>query len=503
MPEPLALILDCGSTNLTVSAVDARGMPVASASRPSAPTPDPDGPEGWFLFDLDGLMRDLASASREVCATLPPGAVRAVAVTTWGADGAPMDETGALTHPVISWRCDRTKPLVDAFAEMHDPCDAFVRTGYQVISFNTLLKLIWLRRTRPETLDRASCFTMMPGLISHRLTGEATIDATAAGTTQATDLRTRGWSREMLDLAGVSESLFPRWVEPGEVIGALHPRVAEGFGLEAGLPVVAAGHDTQFAIAGSGAGAGEAVLSSGTWEILATRTASPDMSREAFESGILVELDAQPGLTNPQFLMMGSGTLEWVRDRLFAGLQGRPDAYDAMVAEARAVPPGSAGVTLLPSFVAAAGPTKRYGTGGGVLGLELDTTRGQVYRAGLEGLSFQLRQALETLRGLQTNDIAAVRVVGGGSRNQLWNQIRADVCGVPIVTIRQKETTAFGAAMFAFVGAGVFGSLDEARETAEVEAVFEPGADRERYDALYARYAALPPALKAHFTSEV
>jgi len=198
---------------------------------------------------------------------------------------------------------------------------------------------------------------------------------------------------------------------------------------------------------------------------------------------------------------MGSGTLEWVRDHFFADLEGRAGAYDTMVTEARAVAPGSAGLTMRPSFVSGAGPTKRDGPGGGVLGRELHTTRGQVYRAGLEGLSFQLRQALETLGGLQTGRIGAVRVVGGGSRNRLWNQIRADVCGLPIVTIRQKETTAFGAAMFAFVGAGVFASVDEARATAEVEEVFEPGADRDRYDALYARYVALPPALESHFTA--
>ncbi len=502
MAEPLAIVFDCGSTNLTVIAVTAGGAVRASASRPSAPTPDPSGPDGWFTFDLDGLMRDLASACREVVERLgaETADLRALTVTTWGADGTVLDAAGNLLHPVISWQCDRTNPLADGFAEeVCDPYEAFALTGYQIFNFNTILKLIWLRRHRPECLDDAASFTMMPGLISHRLTGELTIDATAAGTTMATDLAARTWTERMLSLAGVSPALFPRWVEPGAVIGPLTATAAEAFGLPAGLPVVAAGHDTQFAIAGSGARPGEAVLSSGTWEILATRTAAPPLTREVHEAGIQIELDAVAGLTNPQFLMMGSGTLEWIRDRFYGEVTERSAAYGLMVEEARGLRPGSGEVTLLPSFVRGAGPTKRHATGGGILGLDLHTTRGQVYRAGLEGLAFQLRHAVELLGRFEPAGVRAIRAVGGGSRNELWNQIRADVCGVPVITLRQKEATVLGAAMFAFTGAGVFASVEEAQGVQTVERAYEPSTDRAAYEPLYQRYRALPPALEGHF----
>jgi L-fuculokinase len=499
MPDPLALVLDCGSTNITACAVEPGGRIVASASRSNAPQADPSGKPGWLIWDLDGLMAKIAEASREVTAQVDRNAVTALAATTWGADGSPVDDRGHLTYPLISWQCDRTEALADGFEDIHDPYDAYRETGYQLLPFNTLLRLIWLRRNAPEALEDAATFMMTPGLIAHRLTGEASIDATSAGTTMATDLAARDWSAEMLAPAGVTPDLFPRWVEPGDVIGNLTADAAQDLGLKAGIPVVAAGHDTQFAVVGSGAAPGEAVLSSGTWEILMTRAEAPELSRELFDAGVIVELDAVPGLTNPQFLMMGSGALEWVREKLYADVPDRATAYERMIEDAMAVPPGCDGLTALPQFQAGSGPTKRHGTGGALIGLDLQTSRGQVYRAMLEGLAFQLRHALDILGDLQTSDVGEIRAVGGGSRNALWNQIRADVCGVPVATLEQKEATVLGAALFAFVGAGVFGSADEARGAVQVEVNYEPSADGPRYQELYHAYRELPPALAGHF----
>jgi L-fuculokinase len=502
MPDILALVMDCGSTNITVSAVDSAGRIVGSATRANGPEPDESGRPSWFVWDLDRIMERIGEASREATANLGDAQIVALAVTTWGADGAPVDGAGQLTHPIVSWQCGRTEDLAASFASIHDPYEAYRVTGYQVLPFNTLLKLIWLRRNVPGALDRAETFMMMPGLISHRLTGEVSIDATSAGTTMAVDLSRRSWAPELLAHADVAPDLFPRWVEPGEVIGGLTSAAATELGLPAGIPVVAAGHDTQFAAVGSGAAPGEAVLSSGTWEILMARTECPALTRELFDGGLIVELDPVPGLTNPQFLMMGSGALEWVRERLYDDIGDRRAAYRQMIEEAQSVPPGCEGLTALPQFQAGSGPSKRYGTGGGLLGLDLQTTRGQIYRAMLEGLALQLRHALDILGQLQASDVGAVRVVGGGSRNALWNQIRADVCGVPVATLEQKEATVMGAAIFAFLGAGVFGSIEEARSAVTVGASYEPSADSAAYQELYGRYSNLLPSLQDYFGAQ-
>ena len=160
-----------------------------------------------------------------------------------------------------------------------------------------------------------------------------------------------------------------------------------------------------------------------------------------------------------------------------------------MISEAESVEPGSEGVMLLPTFVPDTGPQKKFGIKGTILGLELDIGRGHIYRAALEGLCFQLRQALDILSKATGRKASGIRVVGGGSKNELWNRIRADVTGLPVTVMEQHEATVIGAAAFAFVGAGVFDSLDEVLSNFELgERTVEPSREREVYDELYGRY---------------
>ncbi|MCX7600050.1 MAG: FGGY-family carbohydrate kinase, partial [Armatimonadetes bacterium] len=187
-------------------------------------------------------------------------------------------------------------------------------------------------------------------------------------------------------------------------------------------------------------------------------------------------------------------------DLAFTDLAGREDRFQIEAAEAAKVSPGADGVIFLPSFVPSAGPTKKYGTRGTILGLELATTRGHLIRAALEGLSFQLRQALSILSQATGYEIKAIRVVGGGSKNVFWNRIRADVTGLPVVVTAQKEATVVGAALFALVGAGIYSSIAEAQEAVRAgEEIVEPSAERDIYDELFHKYCSAPPALEAFY----
>ncbi len=394
----------------------------------------------------------------------------------------------------------RTQQLAAEIAELMAPWEIFQETGYQIIYFNTLLRLMWLRQNAPEALQTADCWLMMPGILSMKLCGELSIDPVAAGTMMAMDMGARDWSAQMLALAGLDESFFPDWVEPGEIIGTVHSQAAEATGLPEGTLVVAAGHDTQFAPYGSGMQPGEALLSSGTWEILLLRIDEFIPTRFGFEEGLLFECDALPDLWNPQLLMMGSGVLEWIRRQLFSGAEGKAESYEDMIAAARAVTPGADGVSFIPSFVADTGPTKKYNTGGTILGLTMNTTAPQIYRAGLEGLCFQMCSALEILQKATGSTVEGIRVVGGGARNDLWNQIRADVSGLPVVTTTQQEATVLGAALFALIGAGQFDSIQEAVASIEMgETIYEPSDAAQEYTSLYQRHMEVPPTLKDYY----
>jgi L-fuculokinase len=500
MSDELVVVLDCGATNARAVAVDTAGQVVASASLPNQPKRQPDAPEEWRIWPLDEVFSKLASACAEALAEVDPGRVMAVTVTTFGADGAPMDADGELTYPVISWQCNRTEEIAENISDRMDPWDLFRITGYQVIPFDTLLKLIWLRENAPEALESADTWLMMPGLLSMKLCEEQSIDPTAAGTMMAMDMAKRDWSDEVLALADLSADFFPRWVEPGEVIGHVTAGAALETGLPEGIPVVAAGHDTQFAAVGSGARADEAILSSGTWEILMLRQDSYEATREGFEAGLIIEADAEPGRWNPQLLMMGSGPLEWVREHLFTQISSRAAAYERMISAAEEVAPGAGGVMMLPSFVPETGPNAPHRTKGTLLGLGLNTTPAQIYRAGLEGLCYQLRHAAEVLGASTGFEPLGIRLVGGGAKNALWNQLRADVTGLPVTTIGNEEATVAGAAIFGFIGAGTFASVEEGQQAAELgERTIEPSANAAAYEELYSAYRRLPPALEEHY----
>ncbi|MFQ6133553.1 MAG: FGGY family carbohydrate kinase [Armatimonadota bacterium] len=502
MPN-IAIVLDCGATNATVVAIDADGNVLASASRPQAPVPQPGGPEGMLIWDLDEIWGKLAEGCLEVIAnwSVPPDDIKGVTVTTFGADGAPVKRDGSLTYPIISWQCERCQPQLKALEEQMDPYDIFAETGYLLIPFNTLLRFMWLRQNAPEALEEADTWLMTPGLLSQRLCGEPSLDPTIGGTMMAMNMAQREWSEKMLSVADLEPDFFPPWVEPGNVIGHVTEAAARETGLPVGTPVVAAGHDTQFAAVGSGARPGEAILSSGTWEILMLRHQSYEPSRFAFEEGVLVECDAERGLWNPQLLMMASGVLEWIGRHFYADVERGQEAYERMIEEASKVAPGSDGVTILPSFVPETGPTKKHNTHGTILGLGITTSRAEVYRAALEGLCFQLRHALEILSQATGFQAQGVRVVGGGSRNDLWNKIRADATDLPVTTIAQRDATVLGAAMFALIGAGTFASVAEAqRAMTSGESVVEPSEDAaEAYADLYQRYRLAAPALEGFY----
>jgi L-fuculokinase len=491
MAKPVIIVWDCGATNFRAVAMESTGKILAEAKHPNQTVGQPGGKPEWRIWDIEKIFSDLCGLTQKVVAEISADRIKAMTITTWGADATPLDKKGQLVYPLVSWQCPRTEALMERVKKDGQAEKIFRKTGYQFMPFNTLFKMMWIHENAPEAWKNTYKFMNHTGILNHRLTGEFSIDATMAGTSMAFDIAARKWDNELLSLAGADESIWPRLVEPGETIGRVLPDVANTTGLPAGIPVIAAGHDTQFALYGSGAALDEAILSSGTWEILMVRAKPFAPGKETFESGILIEQDAAKGLVDPQFLMMASGTLEWVRKRFFAG---EPDAniYSLMTGEAKSVPAGANHLAFLANFMPHAGPAGVYNTPGSIIGINVNTTRGEIYRAALEGLTMQLRHALEIFTATVPFKAKAIRVVGGGSKNPLWNQIRADVTGLPVITTKHTEATVLGAAMFALVGIGEFKSLEEARKAIDVgQSVIEPSGEKAAYEALYGRYLRL------------
>jgi L-fuculokinase len=459
MVNDVVVVLDCGATNVRAIAVDTSGRIVAKSVLPNATQPSAENAV-WHIWSLDEILGKFARC----CATIKNDLsatghqIVGLTVTTFGVDGALVDAKGELIYPVISWKCPRTVSPMDAIRRYIDPVALQRISGVGHFSFNTIYKLIWLKENRPDTLNRANSWLFISSLINHRLTGVFSTDRTMAGTSQLFDLANGCFSDEILRSIDIPATLFPQLVNPGQVIGVLQKDAAMLLGLPAGLPVTSSGHDTQFALFGSGATMDQPVLSSGTWEILMARTAQVDTLSLAGFPESTCELDSAAGFYNPGLQWLASGVLEWVKDTCWKDVESGK-VYDRMIAEGAAVQRGCNGVKMLPDLLM--GPE---GVGGGTYtGLSISSSRGHLYRAALEALSAKLAHQLHELERICGFTASQLILVGGGSKNRLWNQIKADALRMPIRVVSENEITVLGAALYGFSGLGHYASPEAAR----------------------------------------
>lgn len=459
MVNQVIVVLDCGATNVRAIAVDTSGRIVAKSVLPNSTQASAENP-AWHVWSLDAIIGKFAHCCGAISGDLGRAGktIVGLTVTTFGVDGALVDRDGELLYPIISWKCPRTASAMDRLGDAIDPVALQTISGVGHFAFNTIYKLIWLKENHPELVARAASWLFISSLIVHRLTGVASTDRTMAGTSQLFDLAKGQWSAQILGAIGIPATLFPPLVGPGEVVGTLLAEAAQRLGLPAGLPVLAAGHDTQFALFGAAAALDEPVLSSGTWEILMVRSARVDTAALAGFAGSTCELDAAPGLYNPGLQWLASGVLEWVRQTCWKGV-ATSEVYAQMIAEGGAVASGCDGVTMVPELLLGASAVG----GGAFSGLSLATSRGHLYRAALEALAAKLKRQLHELERLCGFSARQLVVVGGGSKNRLWNQIKADALQIPLRVVAENEMTVLGAALYGFSGIGYFASPQAAR----------------------------------------
>lgn len=482
MNEKIILVLDCGATNVRTIAVNEFGKILESHSLSNNTCPDPDA-NNLLIWDVFEIWDKFKETTAAVLSKINLDDVAGVTVTAFGVDGAPFDKDGNMLYPVISWQCSRTEPIMNSIDKYISLDKLYEISGIQPFHFNTINKLIWFRENKPEILEKTDAYLFISSIFTYFLTGELNIDSSMAGTSMLTELKTRSFSDQILARIGVSKEIFPNCLEPGELVGSINQEAQKQTGIPSGTPVIASGHDTQFAVYGSGAGENTPVLSSGTWEILMVRARQADSNIVQLQKGVTNELDAIPGLYNIGLQWIASGMLEWVKRMFYAECEMKGNIYEYMISEALKILPGSGDISIKPDFF------KKPGSVGGVIsGLTMDTTRGQIYRAALESLSYRLKKELKELEKSSDFKAESLIVVGGGSRNSLWNQIRADVLNLPIKVIEQKETTVLGAALFALSGVGVYKSPEEARSVIEYKGeLFEPGTNSSIYQDLKSR----------------
>lgn len=465
----IALVFDIGASNARVVAIDTMGTILAIDSKPNEVDEDPYLKNGK-IWDIDKLWQKLSHSSKEVMKKIDAKNVVGATITTFGVDGTFIDKNGKFLYPVVSWQCTRTENMLESVKDKISLLDIYSESGVYPYAFNTINKFIWFKKNRPDVIEKADKFLFMPSLLAYKLTNVAKNDYTMIGTSMMNNLAKRDVSSKIFNAIGVSESIFGEFGEPGDFVGVVTTSASKESGLPEGLPLFLGGHDSQFAVFGSGAELNQPVVSSGTWEVMFSRSNAFNSSQSSLDLSLTTEADPISGIYNIGQNWLGSGVLEWFAKHFYPNLSG--DAlYDKMIGDAEKVEPGSGGIIVNPAFYNDGLSSK----GGVISGLTLDTKPEMLYRAFLEGLALRMREGLEAIENAGSFKAEKIICVGGGSKNKLWNQIRADVTGVPIVTISQKETTVLGASFFVFAGAKVEKSAEDCRKKIDYSpVVIEP-----------------------------
>lgn len=456
---------------------------MASATSPHVPFASP-GP-AWAEQDPADWWQAAVKATRQALAEskVAPESIGAIGLSGQMHGAVLLDAKGEVLRPSIIWCDQRTADECRWIDEHVGTARLLELTSNPALTNFTLTKLLWVRTHEPEIWSRVRHVLLPKDYVRFKLSGVHAIDVADASGTLMLDVARRQWSDEMLAACDISRDLLPEVFESPAVSARLSAEAASLIGLPAGTPIVAGAGDQAAGAVGMGITTpGTVSVTIGTSGVVFAATERPALDRKG---RIHTFCHAIPDRWHVMGVTQAAGlSLRWVRDQW--GVGSDDAAYAQMTKEAAAVPPGSDGVLWAPYLMGERTPHTDPDVRGALLGLAASHTRGHVTRAVLEGVAFSLRDSFGIFEELAL-PIGRIRVGGGGARSALWRSIQAAVYGRPVETVVAEEGAAYGAALLAGVGAGIWPSVDAACE-AVVRTKETTDPDQAAVTVLEARY---------------
>jgi xylulokinase len=488
--------IDVGTGGTRAVLIDSHGRVIGSATAEHAPMSSPrigwaeQSPEDWWRAACQAIQECLAkssTASQDVSAIGLTGQMHGLVL---------LDAGDQVVRPAIIWCDQRTGEECQEITNQVGAEKLIELTANPALTGFTLPKIWWVQRHEPERWGRVRSLMLPKDYIRFRLTGARAIDVADASGTLMFDVVRRRWSQPMLEISRIDEALLPQVFESQEVSGRVHEEGARLSGLRSGIPVVAGAGDQAAGAVGMGIvkpGAVSATI--GTSGVVFAATSAPVLEPKG---RMHTFCHAIPGRWHVMGVTQGAGlSLRWFRDQFGAGKDDGRDPYDRLAEEAAKTPPGADGLFWTPYLMGERTPHLDPNARGSLVGITAQHTRAHVIRAILEGVAFSLRDSFTLFREIGV-PIESIRLGGGGARSSLWQQIQADIYGMPVELIEADEGAAYGAALLAGVGAGSWPSVEAACEaTVRVAKRVQPNPKAAaQMNLQYAEYQKLYPALR-------
>ena len=439
-------------------------------------------PEDWRDAVLSGLQELTANCDKRQIAGIGTGGQMHGLVV--------LDRDDNVIRPAILWNDGRTAAQVDYLNDVIGKQTLSERTANIAFAGFTAPKILWMRENEPENFAKIAKIMLPKDYVNYVLTGVHCCDYSDASGMLLLDVAHKRWSKEMLELCGITEAQMPALYESYETVGTLRPEIAQLLGFPQGVKVCAGAGDNAAAAVGTGVvGDGGCNISLGTsgTVFISSRQfgVDPNNALHAFAH-------ADGGYHLMGCMLSAASCNKWLMDDIlrtkdYAGEQA-PITDDRL---------GRNHVYFLPYLMGERSPINDTNARGTFIGMSMDTSRADMTQAVLEGVAFAIRDSVEVAKSLGI-PLTSSMLCGGGAKSPLWRRILANVLNMPLTIPASEQGPGMGGAMLAMVACGAYDSVEQVcQKLVTVSETVTPDPEiAERYEARYRQFRLIYPALK-------
>jgi len=416
-----------------------------------------------------------------------------------------LDEKMEVIRPSILWNDQRTEKQCNEVYERTGGIKGLLEyTNNRMLPGYTGGKILWVRENEPANYERIRKFVNPKDYIRYCLTGEVATEVSDASGTGLFDVKNRTWSDALLNLLEIPSDWVPSCYESVEVSGTVQNHLAHKLGLPKNLPVVGGGGDSVIQTLGTGVTHSDVLMTTiGTAGIISTAL---DRFRENPEGKLQIFCNVMPSEWHAMGVTLAAGgSMRWAREALAhseteISRLTRDDVYAVISREAESSDAGARGLIFLPYLQGERCPHTDPEARGAFIGLSHNTNKSDLFRSVMEGVIFSFRDVADIFAQIGM-DFEYIATSGGGAQSRLWRQIHADIFNKRVITVNgSREGAAYGAAIVAGVGLGLWSDFKEASGLLQVETSTDPDETHvSLYEDYYRIYRSLYPSLKEAF----
>lgn len=500
------LSVDLGTTAIKVAMVDAEGRMLSTSTQEyTLLTPTTLAVE----LPVETYWQAFKAGVAEVLETskVDTSKIRALGISAQGETLIFVDKEGKPLRNAIVWMDNRAQEEAEILGKEFPQEQSYKITGQvSIVPTWPASKVLWMRKNEPELFAKTAKILLIEDYFIYRMTGKYVAEGSLLCSTVYWDIIKKAWWTDMLSYLKVDDGQLPDIRESGEPVGTIFPEVAKELGVSADMVVCTGALDQAAGTIGVG-NIKPGVFSENTGAALAI-CATVDHPFVDPTGRMPCHYHAMPDTYMAHTFTTGGMVLKWYRDmfcqpEIQVGKLAGMDPYEVLSIEASKVAPGADGLMMLPHLQGAMAPEDNPKAKGVFYGITLRHTKAHFARAIMEAIASIVKRNIEAVEDLNI-EVSEIRCLGGGAKSPVWNQIKADLIGKPVVTMESEEAACLGAAIVAGVGIGMFKSLEDATsKMVKIKERFQPNPENaDAYSQHFKKYVDLYDSLVDMFAKE-